>query len=303
MKTFLAFAFLTLCILAQSFMNFSRNPTLYPIFDATGMDVPRNWRTVQQVNEEKAFLNLQGLKYLRASGSGQFSEKNFNEMVRHLSIAPRQLIVLDLRQESHGFINGKPVSWTDGNYNYGNLHKTRAEIEADESRRLKLAVEAKSIVVDPVEDPIKLTVQTVKTERTLVEGFGATYIRLPVTDHNRPSNEVIDQFIELVKGLSSDQWLHFHCRAGKGRTTTFLTLYDIMKNSNKVSLSDILARQQFIGGTNLGEIYSKVGEKKRAAEERLEFVQRFYIYCQQVPNFHISWSAWVEQQQALVNNP
>lgn len=43
------------------------------------------------------------------------------------------------------------------------------------------------------------------------------------------SPENIDEFIKLYKSLPKDAWLHFHCEAGKGRTTTFLAMYDMMK--------------------------------------------------------------------------
>lgn len=304
MKPWIIFILLAICFASQSFLCFSRTMVLYPVFDSQGLDTPRNLRTAQQGRIGKPSLNFEGLKYLRVSGSGQFSEKHFNEMLQHLPISPQQLIVLDLRQESHGFINGNPVSWTDGNYNYGNLNKSKPEIEIDEYQRLRLAAQAKRIVVNPTQEPVKLVVNTVKTERVLVEEKGASYIRLPVTDHNRPSNEVLDHFIELVKSLPSDYWIHFHCKGGKGRTTTFLTLFDIMKNARQVSLNDILKRQQFIGGVDLNQFEMKEGEKKRAAQQRLELVEQFYLYCRQVPDFQMSWSTWIEQQQsAFVNNP
>ncbi len=296
--------FLTICLMSLFFMSFSRAQALYPIFDSSEVDSPRNLRTTTKVVMNAVPLDFQGLNYLKASGSGQFTESNFKDMLRYLAVQPQQLIVFDLRQESHGFINGSPVSWTDGKDNYGNLNKTRSEIEIDEYQRLRLAAQAKKIVVNPVDEPTKLAVYTVKTERSFVEELGSTYIRLPVTDHNRPSNEVIDQFIEFVKTLPNDQWLHFHCRAGKGRTTTFLTLFDMMKNAQQVHLEDILARQAYIGGANLTDFNTKFGERKRAAEERLEFVKRFYAYCREVPDFQINWSTWIEKQQTtLVNNP
>src|SRR5262249_1063790 len=226
----------------QSFFGFSRPVVLYPIFDPSGKDFPRNMRIVKP-KFSKHSLNLSGLSYLHASGSGQFSEQNLNQIIHELSISPEKFVVFDLRQESHGFINGNPISWTDGNYNYANLHKSRSEIETDEYQRLMLAARAGRIVINPVQDPTKVKVRAVKTERAMVEGLGSRYVRLPVTDHNRPSNQIIDEFVKLIRSLPQDQWIHFHCRAGKGRTTTFLTLLDIMKNAREVSLDDILARQ------------------------------------------------------------
>jgi hypothetical protein len=137
----------------------------------------------------------------------------------------------------------------------------------------------------------------VKTERAVVEGFGCQYIRLPVTDLNRPSNDMVDQFIDYVITLPEDNWVHFHCKAGKGRTTTFMTLLDIMRNGQYVEFQDILARQKLIGGSDLSSIEKPDLEKSRAANERFEFVKDFYLYRLQVPDFSISWSDWVVQQQ------
>lgn len=302
MKPFFILIFLIICILSQSFLGFSYAVVVYPIDDPQGINVPRNLRTTQQFPTKQFILNPRGLQNLRISGSGQFSEKNFMSIIRCLPVSPDKLIVLDLRQESHGFINGQAVSWTDGVYNYANLHKTTREIESDEFQRLRLAVQAKRIILNSSDKPTQLAVCSVKTERDVVEGYGSIYIRLPVTDHNRPSNGAIDQFIDLIKNLSADQWVHMHCRAGKGRTTTFLTFFDIMQNARHVSLRDILDRQRFIGGADLTATDKKYGERKRAANDRLELIQCFYLYCQQVPNFQIRWSDWMQTQCLLVDN-
>ena len=41
---------------------------------------------------------------------------------------------------------------------------------------------------------------------------------------------------------------HFHCKEGIGRTTTFMIMYDIMKNYKEVSLNDIIKRQYLPSG-------------------------------------------------------
>lgn len=300
MKHLLAFMFLAICV-SQSFQNFSCATTVYPIFcDVSQADTPRNLRTTLHIAKQQSFLNLLGLNRLKISGSGQFSENTFKSMLNRLPIAPEKLVVLDLRQESHGFINGNPVSWTDGLHNYANIRKTKSEIESDEYQRLRLAAQAKQIMINPLKNSAKLSVYTVKTEKYLVESLGATYIRLPVTDHNRPSDEVIDQFVALVNNLPADRWLHMHCKAGKGRTTTFLTLFDIMQNARQVSLKDILARQHLIGGIDLTEVQKSDTERSRAATERLEFIETFYLYCCEVPDFRMDWSNWIEKKRIIL---
>ncbi len=308
MNTFNPLLLLAIFTLNPFFLRASNPPSTvtapYPIFDAPGKTLPRNLRTVQQAYVGQPSTNLEGLEQLKASGSGQFSEETFAKLIECLSLGEAQrLIVLDLRQESHGLINGLPVCWTDGLYKYGNIDKTRQEIEKDEYWRLSLANQVGCLVIDPRDQPTELAINAVKTEREFIEERGHRYIRLPVTDHNRPSDQVVDEFIQIVNCLSPDEWVHFHCRAGKGRTTTFLTLLDMMKNARAISLEDILARQQMIGGADLKSSGSKQGEMKRAAEERLEFLNHFYVYCHQVPHFEMSWSEWVDQSSILARQP
>ena len=69
------------------------------------------------------------------------------------------------------------------------------------------------------------------------------YIRIPVTDGNLPTDDMVKYFIDFVSKLPNDTWLHFHCKEGIGRTTTFMIMYDIMKNYKDVSLDDIIKRQ------------------------------------------------------------
>lgn len=296
MKKYLILFFLmSCCVITLSFLCVFSAEAIYPVKDAMGIDLPRNLRTALQPIKIRS-LNSQGLDRLKISGSGQFSEKVFMAMVRRLAISPEKLIIVDLREESHGFINGNPICWTDGIYNHANLHKKKSEIESDEYLRLKLAVQAKQIVINPLANPTRISVYEVKTEKNIVEEYGSIYVRLPVTDHSGPSHEVIDQFVELVKNLSSDQWVHVHCRAGKGRTTTFLALFDIMQNARYVSLKDILARQHLIGGIDLTKDKKNDAKKTQAAQERLELVQKFYLYCQEVPNFQMSWSNWLAKK-------
>ena len=296
MKPAIALYFVIICLISQSFLGFSRSSSIYPIFDTSEAVLLRNFRT-SEVKKSKPSLNFKGLDFLNISGSGQFSEQTLLELVHNISLPPQKIIIVDLRQESHGFINGQPVSWTDGYYNYGNLHKSKGEVESDEIQRLRLAAKTRKIVIDPCDEPIRLAVQTVKTEREVVEGLGCSYVRMPVTDLNRPSNEIVDQFVEYMKHLPGDHWVHFHCRAGKGRTTTFMTLFDMMKNGQRVEFHEIIARQKFIGGSDLTLVQKPDLEKSRAANERYEFVKKFYHYCRQVPDFSIRWSEWIDQQQ------
>ncbi|WP_052354888.1 phosphatase domain-containing putative toxin [Candidatus Protochlamydia sp. R18] len=292
----------SLGVVAQSFL-YQHQPTLFPIVDAplnSENHLPKKWRSTKQISQLVGnYANLKGLTQLHLSGSGQFSQEDLENMSREIK---GKAFVLDLREESHGFIDGTPISWTDG-LNYGNVGKTLRQIELDEQKRLKLTAQKGSIIVDLSKDLgenfQKFFVREVKTEKELVESFGYTYIRLPITDHHRPVDSVVDQFIEIVLSLPADSWIHLHCKGGKGRTTTFMTLYDIMHNAQTVGLNDILSRQTLLGGADLVQAEKNETYKQKPAKDRIEFIRAFYTYCREVPNFEMTWSDWVHQKQLV----
>ncbi len=119
------------------------------------------------------------------------------------------------------------------------------------------------------------------------------YLRITVTDHEKPLDDQVDLFVETVRNLSQGTWLHFHCRGGAGRTTTFMAMYDMMKNSKNVSFNDIMKRQNLIGGSDLLS-----GEDEDGTQDRLDFMNMFYNYCKENQNgFQTSWSQWKENEK------
>lgn len=266
--------------------------------------LPRNFRTtVDPYKNQNATPSKKGLSELHASASGQFSENAFNKIKEH--IPAENIFVIDLREESHGFINGMAISWYQHDYNWGNKSKSLSEILEDEKQRVKQASLKKTINIykkdsKPGDSPLIIKVEDTFTESEFVESLGFQYARIPITDHLKPENEKVDQFIDLVKNKighnSSDYWIHFHCSAGRGRATTFLTLYDMIRNAKEVSLEDILARQALIGGKDLSESFKPTDWRYYHDLDRQEFLQNFYYYCQENPNLEQSWSSWISKQ-------
>lgn len=88
--------------------------------------LPRRFRSTSlPISDEKLNLYLISHKYLpsfkgygelKASRSAQFSRKN---ILAALSLMQGKVYIVDLRQESHGFINGEDVSWY-GERNWAN---------------------------------------------------------------------------------------------------------------------------------------------------------------------------------------
>jgi len=60
-----------------------------------------------------------GLDQLNVSASGQLSEHDIQSIKDSLT-SGNKLIIIDLRWERHGFLNGEPISWNkDGRVNTG----------------------------------------------------------------------------------------------------------------------------------------------------------------------------------------
>lgn len=237
-----------------------------------------------------------GLNKLNASASGQFSKRGLKSILK--LIPADDVLLVDLRRESHGFLDGTAVSWY-GYRNYENVNKAPIEIENTQQERL---LQAKAIGNVRIFDdkvaakPRPLHVNKAFSEKDLADHYDLGYIRLYVIDHHRPDDATVDQFLEIVRQLPDETWIHFHCAGGKGRATTFMTMYDMIRNSRDVSIDDIIRRQHLLGGSDLYQTKRALIWKNEPATERLEFVKRFYEYTKANPHLEMSWSEWIAQK-------
>ena len=128
--------------------------------------------------------------------------------------------------------------------------------------------------------------------------MGKRYHRIYVADFHPPEDTQVDDFVKVAKALPGKAWVHFHCAAGDGRTTTFMVMYDMMQNALAVDAAAIIKRQFYLGGINLADTANTSEWKRPWAVERYKFVELFYRYCRaQIPNrFAVSFSDWKKQQ-------
>lgn len=231
---------------------------------------------------------------LLTSGSAQFSE---SELVAIRKKIPPMypLYIIDLRQEAHGFLNGMGVSWY-GQHNWYHVGLKKEEVLLKEKEQLKnLSKKSWVFVYYKRQYPIPHWVHSVDTEEEITKKMGIGYFRLPVTDHRRPSDQDVDTFLEIIQLLSREEhptWIHFHCSAGRGRTTTFLLLYDIFLHAKKESFEEIISRH--LMGAHLFKIEGKKKWKQPYIKERVDFIKNFYHYCYETSD--LSWSQWISQK-------
>lgn len=263
--------------------------------DSLNESLPRNFRKastpISLTKTEK--FSLKGLDKLNISGSQQFSEKNLPILLEEICTS-KPITIVDLRQESHGFINGFPVSWKNLN-NDVNKGLTRDEVIEKEANQLS------SI---PLNTPVtvyrapnnSMTPTEVFNEDALVTSKKLSYIRIPVTDLGLPTDDIVDYFLGIYKNLSKDSWIHFHCKEGIGRTTTFMIMYDMLKNYNEVSATDIMDRQLQLASFN------QVTARDFYTPDRYKFLLNFYNYCKENgDSFKISWSKWSKEDEDFVS--
>lgn len=229
--------------------------------------LPKNFRkcTDPIALERGEILNTSGLDKLNISGSAQFSKPGIF-FVKAAIGTNLPITIVDLREESHGFINDVPVSWKNS-INNANMNLTTEQIMQDENQKLNAIPLNTSIAFS---NKKSITATSVQNELTLVNNNGLSYVRIPVTDRNLPTQNDVNAFVSFVQNQAANTFLHFHCKAGIGRTTTFMIMYDIMKNGNSVNLKDIITRQVKLSGM------SYIDSQDFYSGNRFDFFTSFY---------------------------
>ncbi len=230
--------------------------------------LPSHFRKTTDISKATALksINTKGLDKLNISGSGQFTISNLPLLIENID-SNLSIIVVDLREESHGFINNTAISFSNLNNN-ANFGLSLEEVIKKENQDLSSIKLNEPLTLH--NNNITITPNIVTNERTVAESNNISYLRIPVTDGNLPNDDMVDYFIKFVKNQPENTWLHFHCKAGAGRTTTFMIMYDIIKNGNDVSLHDIIGRQLLLSDiTPKSFVDFYVGK-------RYDFLNKFY---------------------------
>ncbi|MBQ9644706.1 MAG: hypothetical protein IJV26_11780 [Lachnospiraceae bacterium] len=250
---------------------------------------------------KKEVSNLRFLTDERMSGSAQFSESQFRRLAVMLHAQSDHIWIVDCRQESHGFINGMAVSWCDSN-NEANLGKTAEEVEAEEAALAALT--GTTVTISPAwgdhrRAGLNIPVQKWETERSLAASEGIQYLRLSCTDHVWPSSGEIDKFIAFASALPEDAWLHFHCRAGSGRTGAFMSIYEMMQKPG-TPVADILQHQADTGSGSL--VHRASSKKSHAQKERCVLIRAVYQYIQanRDSGYEVKWSEWLASHSETI---
>lgn len=253
------------------------------------MTRPKPTEPVELVFDKKYIgkkpLNYRADPQLRMSGSASYQPQALKEISKPVKKKKNLLYIFDLRQESHGYINDEPVTW-QADRDWAN-----ADLSHDEVIRRERRLLGDMRVGEKLND---VEIKSIETEESSVRSAGHNYVRVTVTDHVRPTDVEVDRFLETVRTLPPEAWVHFHCRAGKGRTTTFMVMYDILKNAQKDSLATINERVMKLSNDyDAMAIPADQNDWKYVYQkERAEFLLNFYAFAKENPKIEKLWTEW-----------
>lgn len=293
-----------------------------PIINSTDEKdiLPHNFRMSKVVTlPNDNTPNLEGLSDLKMSGSAQFSEASLDALIKR--IGQKNITIVNLRQEDGGFIEpveGKgaiafsylmSMPWWTGEDPRGN--RSLEEIEASEENRMQKIMKNKTYTMYGSSDSyapsdthqllyrIQIAVKRAITEKQLVSEKGLNYFRIPDKKFGNMEYEHVDQFIEFVKNLPANTWVHFHCKKGQSRTTLFMIMYDMMHHADKVSTEDIIKRQgpDGLGGADLFGLPNKQDWDHSFKKGWKDFLYQFHQYVKENKSSHFekSWTEWANE--------
>jgi len=255
--------------------------------------LPNHFRTTTDlaVVKDNKDLDLKGLDKLNISGSQQFSGDNIQLLIKAIDTS-LPITVIDLRQECHGFINEFAVSFADARNN-ANVGLTRDQVIAKENKDLK-SIKLNEPITFYNNSKETMVVKTVKNEEELTKSKNLGYQRITVRDGGIPTDDMVDYFMGFIKNKPKDSWLHFHCKEGIGRTSTFMIMYDMINNYKDVNADAIIKRQLALAN------FEDVTLKSFYNNERIGFLNKFYDYCKaNGDSFNMKWSEWKSKSSSI----
>lgn len=276
----------------------------------------KHWR--DNFDLAKATMNMhgnaKGLKTLWMSGSAEASVAGFNTIINHINKAidhrPVHIVDVDLRKESHGFLNNNAITLANKN-DWINLNKTRDEaLWAEKNWLDSLSEEKKVYVVQHIKFKMQafdtgkwVVVNSVSNEEAVAKAHHMAYLRITVNDHMKPEDNEVDRFVDFVDHIKPNTWMYFHCRGGLGRTTMFMVMYDMLHNADKVSLQELVMREaSYPPHYNILKVWHHNKTLIPDFQKRALFIRQFYSFAKaHLSNPALSWSVWVTQKKKGLN--
>lgn len=244
----------------------------------------------------------EGLDSLGMTGSGQFTSNQLTELASLLRNTPGQAFVIDLRQEPHLLVDDTAVS-KFGKRNRTNIGLSTQQVQQQEAHLAAQQLGQPLIAALPLHEELfdqtlTLRAMSVSTEQAACSSVSLGYLRYAVMDRSWPVESIVDKFIADMLTLPENAKVHFHCKAGKGRTGEFMVMYDILKNP-QLPVEDIAIRQHLLGAGNMLFEGDPATWMHPYDKERVRMTRLFSAYAKDCWNddYQTPWSVWLASQK------
>lgn len=223
---------------------------------------------------------------LNISGSAQFEPSQIENLKKKINVLDTYIV--DLRQESHGFLTDDDAVSFYSTERLLNNGFNSEETLADEKEKFGAIKPGDMENIFNKRGSFSETIKVEKSqiELNLVKDSGLNYVLFSTRDGHIPTPTMVDSFVSFIVETPPTTHLHFHCNHGEGRTTMFMAMFQMMKESSTKSLKEILYEQLAAGGIVLTDNTT-----------RTNFLQDFYDYTKEnvASNFKVPFSIWSQK--------
>lgn len=235
-------------------------------------------------------MNTKGLQELRAYGSAYLDMAHMSSLIQK---NPDKFYVVSILPEQPQYFNGSIYRWyclqpTPEGKLVDRKNNFFKQMVCKARRWYKgLPIEAQEIELSKFErEDEVLTKMGAKVLAPITGMFGHSWVN---------NTDYINHLVSFFEKLPKDANVYFHCSHGRGRTTTFLIIYDIFKNAHQVSLKDIIERQYCLGGENASDtvLWKKGTWSQEDLIKRKILINDFYSYMTDPEGYpKRQWSKW-----------
>lgn len=225
--------------------------------------------------------NPDGTPSYRRMGRYQATGQPTVDGLRKMLDKSKQFTWVNMREEPVVYIQGKPYNMRiDDRENHSTAGDSGEEVarrEQEWADRLKAEIDSppqgyillhEEVMVDgqPETKPVYMKVKPdqIQTPNQVVEqlrgeGYQLNYHRVPVTDEHAPAADDFDRLREIHDQCSLDSEFIVNCHGGRGRTTTALTVFNLLDQmEQKKDNPAWAALQGWVSTVGLGEVLKTV---------------------------------------------
>lgn len=233
-------------------------------------------------------------KSLQIVGSAYPNLTQLDDFFQQKNIAPDKVYIFNLKHKPIYYLGDHEIEWYG--YRFAKVDELEEFHQKNFWKALFIKAEVKAYEFFHKQKIADLSKDQFAIEQSEIEKRGYHYVQ-PLKKGWVQDLSFIDPVLSIFETIPKDGWVYFHCARGCARTTTFMILYDIFRNSKLSSLEEILHRQYCLGGEDIAntDVWGKSTWSKEQLEARKRIAVLFYDYMTDSAKGygHTSFDRWL----------